>query len=190
MPIFGIFRPSGEREAAVKLYFELVAQARRPEFYSRLGVPDTVDGRFDMIALHAFLVLNRLKRDRHRTAGVGQALFDVLFEDMDRNLREMGVGDLSVGKRIKAMGKAFYGRIAAYETGLASEVGPEDEGNLLEDALRRNLYRHGDPGPLQLAGLADYLKTEVEALGRQDVAAFLSGRVDFGPPPLSDSVRL
>ncbi len=159
------------------LYVTLVAQARRPDFYVHCGVPDTADGRFDMILLHAFLVLRRLKRDRQRTAELGQALFDVMFADMDRNLREMGVGDLGVGRRVKAMAAAFYGRIAAYEAGLA------DDDATLAAALGRNLYRKSEPSPAQVASIAGYLRREAAALDAQPLAGLLAGAVSFGPPP-------
>ncbi|MGB1548449.1 MAG: ubiquinol-cytochrome C chaperone family protein, partial [Alphaproteobacteria bacterium] len=99
------------KQSARTLYTQIVAQARRKEFYTAGGVPDTLDGRFEMLALHAFLVLYRLKRlDADELA---QALFDMMFADMDENLREIGVGDLSVDKRVKRMVSAFYGRVVA-----------------------------------------------------------------------------
>ena len=97
---------------AAGLYGAVVAQARQVVFYRDLGVPDTVDGRFELIVLHMVLLLRRLNREGDDGAALRQALFDVLLDDMDRSLREMGVGDLGVGRRVKAMGKAFYGRDA------------------------------------------------------------------------------
>lgn len=158
--------------AADGLYAALVEQARCPEFYVALGVPDTVDGRFEMIALHAFLVLNRLKGEPGQAA-FAQALFDTMFADMDRSLREMGVSDLSVGRHVKNMAKGFYGRVAAYESGLA-DAGPAK----LDDALRRNVYgtlaEAPDPGPL-----ARYLRASVAALAAQSVAEVAAGRPRF-----------
>src|SRR5579885_2019728 len=103
-----------QKPAAAALYRAVVAQARAPAFYVAYGVPDTLDGRFDLIALHMFLVLHRLKSDTDAST-VSQALFDIMFDDMDRSLREMGVGDLGVGRRVRAMAEALYGRMAAYE---------------------------------------------------------------------------
>ena len=103
------------RDSARLLYAAVVARAREPVFYTRFRVPDSLDGRFDMIALHAFLVLRRLKEEGADGAALGQALFDVIFSDMDRSLREMGAGDLGVGRRVKRMARGFYGRIAAYD---------------------------------------------------------------------------
>ena len=167
--------PNDDCRFAHDLYDSVVRQARRPEFYLNCDVPDSVDGRFDMIALHAFLVLRRLKRDHERTADLAQIFFDTMFDDMENNLREMGAGDLGVSRRVKAMAKAFYGRIAAYEAGLA---GGDD---ILADALLRNLYRRGeceDPG-----AMCRYMRSESEALDAMDIDRLLLGEVSFGLPP-------
>jgi cytochrome b pre-mRNA-processing protein 3 len=164
-------------EAARDLYGKIVAQARRPAFYNDCGVPDTLDGRFELVALHAFLVLHRLKRDGAASAGLAQSLFDVLFLDMDVSLRELGVGDLGVGRRVKAMAQGFYGRIGAYEAGLAQ--GEET----LVAALGRNLYGTVDPPARDLRAMAGYLRREAAGLAGQDLRDLMSGRVVFGPPP-------
>jgi cytochrome b pre-mRNA-processing protein 3 len=97
-----------------------VAAARQEVFYARWAVPDTVDGRFDMIALHLFLVLERLKGEGQAVEDFRQVLTDTFFQDMDRSLREMGVGDISVGKKVRKMAEAFYGRVQAYAAALSS----------------------------------------------------------------------
>jgi len=135
MPFPWFFRTSPATEAAHRLYVAIQHQARSPEFHARLGVPDTLDGRFDLLALHMFLVLRRLKAEGKNASELAQRLFDMLFDDMDRSLREMGVADLGVGKRVKAMAQALYGRIAAYDAGL-TQTGDDR----LKEALRRNLY--------------------------------------------------
>ncbi len=177
MRVFELFRPSRHAEAAQGLYQALVAQARRTEFYLTRGVPDTVDGRFDMIALHAAIVLRRLKQDHERTAELSQALFDAMFADMDQNLREMGVGDLVVGKRVKGMVKMFYGRLSAYETGLA------EGDDVLARALRRNLFRKDEPRPRDVAAMADYVRRAAASLDAQPAERLLAGEVSFGSPP-------
>jgi cytochrome b pre-mRNA-processing protein 3 len=101
------------------IYGMIVTQAREPLFYRDLAVPDTVNGRFDLLVLHLWMVLRRF-RSIPSAATVSQALFDRFCDDMDANLREMGVGDLTVPKRMQAFGEAFYGRAAAYDTALAS----------------------------------------------------------------------
>lgn len=162
--------------AATRLYVRVVEQARLPLYYLAHGVPDTPDGRFDMIAVHAALLLRRLRRDHERTEQLAQTVFDLMFADMDQNLREMGVGDLAVGKRIKRMAQGFYGRLAAYEAGLAD---PSDR--LLKDALLRNVYRHGAPGVGQLDGLATYVRHQGEWLDAISTERLCGGALDFAP---------
>jgi len=163
---------SRHNAAASGLYAALVEQARRPDFYARHGIPDTVDGRFEMIVLHMFLVLRRLRGEAGAEA-FGQALFDAMFADMDRSLREMGVSDLSVGRHVKTMAKSFYGRAAAYESGLAE---PGDE--TLGEALRRNAYGTL-PAPPDPAPLAAYMRASAAALAAQPVDELMAGRPRF-----------
>ena len=164
--------------AAHPLYGHIVAQARQPDFYLAGEVPDTVQGRFEMIALHMFLVLHRLKQEGGQGADLAQDLFDLMFQDMDRNLRELGTGDLSVGKRIKALAKELYGRIAAYEAGLNRGPGTTD----LEQALARNVFANEQVTPGGLKVLADYLRRSVEALAIQSYDDISAGRVVFAAP--------
>lgn len=180
MVFFRIFQRRPKIDPAHLLYVGLVAQARHPGFFRTGGVPDTVDGRFDMVALHAFLVLRRLSGPGCKAAetGLAQQVFDMMFADMDRNLREMGVGDLAVGAKIRAMVEAFYGRVAAYETGLAAA----GDGVLI-DAIARNLYRGATPSPRQLTQTSAYLRREARALARVMPETLLAGEISFGPPP-------
>ncbi|MEX2649525.1 MAG: ubiquinol-cytochrome C chaperone family protein [Alphaproteobacteria bacterium] len=140
-----IGRLRARRERAHRLYTALVQQARSPAFYRDLGVPDTLDGRFDLIVLHAFLVVRRLRGIAGEGSPLGQAVFDVMMADMDQGLRALGVGDLGVGRRIKAMSQAFMGRCAAYDE--ACRSGTES----LALALERNLYRSGSAAPSRAA---------------------------------------
>jgi len=158
--------------AASGLYAALVEQARRPVFYASLGVPDTVDGRFEMVALHMFLVLHRLKAEPG-TEAFAQALFDTMFADMDRSLREMGVSDLSVGRHVKNMAKGLYGRIAAYEGGLHDATGA-----MLTEALRRNVYGTLTTPP-DATPLAAYLRASAASLALQDAAGIMAGGPRF-----------
>lgn len=177
MAFFGLFRRSPEEGPAAALYGTVVAQSRRPEFYEFLGVPDTVDGRFDMIVVHAFLLLRRLKNEPSDVKNLPQVFFDTMFGDMDRSLREMGAGDLGVGRRVKAMAKSLYGRMAAYERGLA---GPSGE---LDEALARNLYGTVQADPTHVAAMATYMRQEVRGLEQQSGADLMSGQVVFGDVP-------
>lgn len=176
--MFGLFKSHTRYDKqARRLYAAIVGQARRPEFYLNGGVPDTPDGRFDLILVHAFLVFHRLKDDHKDSDGIGQAVFDLMFADMDQSLREMGLGDIGVSHRIKGMAKAFYGRVAAYEAGL--RAGDTE----LRAALQRNLYRKAAPTDRQLAGLAEYMARESLSIGGLLIDDIRAGEIEFGPPP-------
>jgi len=177
-----LFHDRAAEEAAALLYEAIVAQARRPEFYRALGVPDTLDGRFEMIALHAIVVLRQLRTDGPDAARTAQALFDRMFADFDRSFREMGAGDLGVGRRVKLLAKQFYGRLAAYGAGL------EDRDGALADAVGRNIYGGMTPSPDQVAAMSAYLRREASAVAAQDAAERRSGAVRFGAPPALEPV--
>jgi cytochrome b pre-mRNA-processing protein 3 len=180
MRLFEAFRRPIEEAMAEQLYRIIVEQARQPVFYSDLGVPDTPDGRYDMIAAHVILVLRRLRDAHFETRKLAQALFDLMLADMDQNLREMGVGDLAVGKRVKGMAMAFYGRLAAYGAALR-----DDNAAALQAALSRNLYRKAMPEVTQVAAMATYLRREAARLDGEPVASLIAGRLRFGSAPLS-----
>jgi cytochrome b pre-mRNA-processing protein 3 len=173
-----LFRRNPLREAATQAYAAVVEHARRPQFFTDLGVPDTIDGRFELICLHAFLYLHRLKSEGDPGASLGQFFFDLMFADFDRSLRELGTGDLSVGREVQKMAQAFYGRIHAYENGLDAAGDTE-----LHAALRRNLYGTATPTDAHIALMAAYLRDEEARLARQDPAGLLRGTVTFGLPP-------
>lgn len=164
------------RDAAALAYGRVVEQARQPVFFAGYGVPDTLDGRYELICLHAFLYLYRLKADRPRSAELSQAFFDAMFADLDRALREMGTGDLSVGKHVKRMARGFYGRIRAYQDGI------ESADSALAAALERNLFGTVPGSSPQIAGMARYVQAAVGELARQPAAQLLSGRVRFPAP--------
>jgi len=166
-------RPSGSTIDA--LYGAIVAQARLPVFYAGFGVPDTIEGRFDMIVLHLVLVLRRLRREAELTK-LAQGLFDSFCRDMDHNLREMGIGDLSVPMEMTRLGEAFYGRQRAYEEALSGA----DAAAPLAAALGRNVFS-GDR-PRSAALLADYVLRAAARLGATDAAALGHGRLAFFDP--------
>ncbi len=155
------------------LYACIVAQARQKLFYQEYGVPDTPNGRFEMITLHAYFVMRRLKEIGEGGTDLSQALFDHFFTDMDRNLREMGVGDLSVGKKIKSLAISVYGRIKAYDDGLAGEAGD------LADALIRNLYADVSPEDAQVSRMETYVRANIAASTGWTFSAIQSGKVEF-----------
>jgi len=177
-----IFSFSDTKKMAHRLYIVLVKQARQPAFYETCGVADTLAGRFDMIAIHAILVLRRLQREGDATKELAQALFDYMFDDFDLNLRETGVGDTGIGKRIKKMGTGFYGRMAVYNEGLDS-----DDAQILRDALDRNLYRGTNSTAHNLKLIADYMKRESTYLEGVDIDSVTQGNFEFGPPPAGKS---
>jgi cytochrome b pre-mRNA-processing protein 3 len=159
--------PRGTIEA---IYGMIVTQAREPLFYRDLAVPDTVNGRFDLLLMHLWLVLRRLKA----TGGgkeLSQVLFDHFCNDMDDNLRELGVSDLKVPKKMQAFGEAFYGRTAAYD--MALTAGPE----ALAQALCKNVLNGENIEKARQ--LAAYAVSVMAALDRQDEAALESGTFNF-----------
>jgi cytochrome b pre-mRNA-processing protein 3 len=163
-------KSAARKEFAARLEAQLVARARDPIFFRALNVPDTVDGRFDMVALHGWLVLDRLKAAGMDAAA--QALTDILFVSFDEALREQGTGDMGMGRRMKAFANAFFGRLAAYG-------GAKDKA-MLAEALTRNVWRGGavdDHATL----LAEYVMRARACLARSDLA---SGALDFGPLPV------
>jgi len=165
--------------AAAHLYGRFASQARLPDFYLSLGVPDTVDGRFEMVALHAFLIFRRLKGQGAEIDRLAQATYDVMFKEMDLALRELGAADLGVGRRIKHMTEALNGRIQAYETGLAAT----DDGQL-QEALARNLYGTVTPDKASLAAMAGYLRDNAVALESQETGKIIAGEIAFQAPQL------
>jgi cytochrome b pre-mRNA-processing protein 3 len=158
------------------IYGMIVTQAREPLFYRELAVPDTVNGRFDMVVLHLWMVLRRLQP----VAGgqqQSQALFDRFCDDMDGNLREMGVGDLTVPKRMQAFGEAFYGRAAAYD--LALDAGEEP----LAQALCRNILNGAEIEKARR--LAVYVQAAITALAALDEATLRDGAWQFPSPDVA-----
>jgi cytochrome b pre-mRNA-processing protein 3 len=160
------------------IYGMIVTQAREPLFYRDLAVPDTVNGRFDMLVLHLWMVLRRLK-PLEGGAGLSQALFDRFCDDMDGNLREMGVGDLTVPKRMQAFGEAFYGRAAAYDLALAAGEEP------LAQALCKNILNGAEIENAR--ALARYAKAAIAALAGLDETTLRGGSWQFPSPVLSDA---
>lgn len=164
---------------ASDLYTTIVERSRAPVFYADLGVPDAVIGRFEMIALHAFLVFRRLSTAGAEGRALSQHTHDLMFADMDRSLRELGIGDMGISKRVKSLARNLYGRIEAYSDGLS-----ENE-DVLVEALRRNVYATAEEAiaDAQVVTLARYLTREATALADQTDAALLAGRVAFGTLP-------
>jgi cytochrome b pre-mRNA-processing protein 3 len=180
--IFPRFRRPARTDTISALYGMIVAQARLPCFYRDYAVADTVNGRFDLIVLHLALVLDRLAQDE-ALKSLGQGIFDRFCEDMEHNLREMGISDLKVPKEMQRMGEAFYGRAQAYQAALAA-----DGDAVLTQAIARNIYggsppKSSKPDLPDLAPLlAAYMRLAVLDLRAQSRASLAQGDLRFPDP--------
>lgn len=161
-------KAAARKDAVRRLYDALVARSRDPVFFRAFAVADTIDGRFDMMALHAWLVLARLQQAGRQAEA--QILTDIIFTGFDEALREQGAGDMGLGRRIKAMADAFFGRLKAYDG-----AGDDDA---MAEALARNLYR-GGLVDARARALAAYIRS-----ARRHLSESPEDRLDFGPPPL------
>ena len=159
------------RQLAGELHAALVARARQPEFFATFGIKDTLDGRFDLIVLHAWLVLERLREAG--ASSLSQAFIDAVFVGFDEGLRELGAGDIGMGKRVKKLADAFYGRMQAY-----GDASDEAE---MEAALIRNLYRGAPEAGAK--PMAHYVMSARSSLKSSDIE---NGQLDFGPMPLRE----
>ena len=152
------------------LHDAAVAQSRMPAFYRDMGVPDSIEGRFELLTMHVILLLDRLKAE----PAIRQSLFDTFVSDLDGALREMGVGDLSVPKRMKGLGGVFYGRAKAFEDACAALP---DESPLL-DLIRRTILE-GAIGA-DARALAAYIRSSRECLADQTTSAIVGGSLTWG----------
>jgi len=155
---------AARKKHAARLYDGVVSRSREPVFYSEMGVADSLDGRFDMLVFHAWLVLAELKG-----SNLAQELTNLIFTGFDEAMREQGAGDMGIGHKLKAMANAFYGRLSAYD-------GAKNEQELAA-AVAKNLWRGGpiDARAFALAGYA--------ARARQSLRRSLPDTLDFGPLP-------
>ncbi len=180
--ILATFRRRRNTHIIQLLYGAIVAQARLPVFYMLYGVEDTVDGRFELIVLHLVLLIRRLARPETERAqrtfdpALGQPLFDAFCRDLDDNLREMGVGDLAVPRKMRSFGEAFYGRQTAYEAALAAADEHE-----LEKALARNIFGLADVDE-RAVRLAQYARAAATQLDAVPEDMLLTGRALFPGP--------
>jgi cytochrome b pre-mRNA-processing protein 3 len=166
-----LFSSAGREETARQIYELIVAKARQPALYRDLAVADTLAGRYDMLVLFAVLVMHRLGEGPSTARDLGQKIFDVMFRDMDRALREMGVGDLSVGRRVRQLAGIFSGRARVYRAAIAGRNEME-----LRDALRRNLFPDA-ASEEAVCRLAQYASRCVTSLDRQSMADLSAGRI-------------
>ena len=184
----GAFLKRGGRNelvAARELYRCVVEAARAPTLYRDAGIPDTVDGRFDSIAFHTYFLFQRMSR-KPGWEEVGGLLADEIIADMDRSMREMGIGDMSIGKKVQKAAKAFYGRMDVYwgalhpksaESDTVGEPMNDDTADALVEAIERNIFR-GETAPGAIP-LAEYAQRQIAFLEEQSDADILAGRVRF-----------
>lgn len=178
MPLASLFRRKPFERQGFELYGAAVAAARQPRPFAEWGVPDTTAGRFEIICLTAGLLIRRLKAEANQTGdALAQAVFDAMFSDMDVSLREMGVGDLSVGKKVKFLWESFHGRATSYEAAMAEE----DDAPLAE-AIARNVWSGHEPPEGAPARLADWARRVAANLSAQPVEGLVAGRVAFPVP--------
>lgn len=173
-------RADTQEEKALAVYSAIVAQARHPDLYREFEVPDTPEGRLEMILLHTVILFHRLRREGAEGTALSQGVFDVFIADMDRSLREMGVGDLGVPKRMKAIGRSFYGRADAY----GEPISMTDH-DALAAAIQRNLFpeaAEAETGQAATA-LAGYVLAISAALGKRSMEAITNAKFDL-PAPL------
>jgi cytochrome b pre-mRNA-processing protein 3 len=180
--LLSLMRRGRHERVGFELYGAAVTAARAPTLYTAIGVPDTLDGRFDMVSLYVFLVIRRLVREAAPGPDLAQAVFDAMFSDMDVNLREMGVGDLSVGRKVRAMWEAFHGRSAAYTAAL-------NAGNMasFEAALSRNVWRGALP-PVGAATALRHVALMAEAyLAARRLSTLMTGLIEI---PRAEKIAL
>jgi cytochrome b pre-mRNA-processing protein 3 len=170
------FRRRRDREAAERLYAASVTAARDPVLYTDYRVPDTLQGRFEMVALHLFPLLHRLMHDPGDDPELARLISESFVADMDAAFREMGVGDIVVPKRMNTLYRSFAGRISAYNAALGSDDGT------LAATIARNVFPD-DPDGAPAAELAAYVRASAEALRRPDLQALRQGEALFSAPP-------
>lgn len=170
--ISSLFKKKPNQRAIQEVYASIVAQSRQSIFYADWQVPDSVTGRFDMVALHMCMILRRLKTAKDEDREFSQSLFDWFFRDMDRSLREMGAGDMAVPKRIQKMGELFYGMLASIGDAI-----DEDDQVALQEALSRNIFGGEHPGSLQ--PIANYLISLDQDLNQIETPTILAGTLSM-----------
>ena len=169
---FGLLRRRQERHVADALYSRIVDASRQPAFFTGFAVPDTLDGRFEMLSLHMFIALNRLVGDGEAESALARTVMESFVRDMDSALRELGVSDIRVPKRMKTLYGSFGGRIAGYRLAVA------EGGEALHAALARNIFSDGG-NPDHVIGLADYTIAALDMAGRSAANDFHGASIEF-----------
>jgi cytochrome b pre-mRNA-processing protein 3 len=168
------FAKDEARRSVAALYGAVMAAARRPDLFEKTGLPDRFETRFELLALHMFLILARLKTEGAAGKSIMRALTEYMVDDLDRTLREAGIGDVGVAKRMKKLMSGFYGRVLAYEKAL--EAGDEKE---ILRTLDRNLFAEVDTDVAKLETMRGYIFKQRAALAGQALSEFDEGRAPF-----------
>lgn len=171
-----LFQPNPIEDQASALYITLASQSRKTFFYTTLQVPDTIDGRHELLVLHLFLLMRRLQQEGTTYEEFCRALAEIHFSNMDLSLRELGVGDTGVGKRIRKMAEAFFGRMHAYEDALGSR-------EAFTESLRRNVYGTVEVDDVTASKLADYALNTLKFLQSLKPETILAKDFAFNPLP-------
>ncbi|MTI09628.1 ubiquinol-cytochrome C chaperone family protein [Curvivirga aplysinae] len=175
--VLDLFKGAADKGPVGTLYSNIVAQARSVSFYRDLGVADDLDGRFDMIALHYFLAMDRMRQDE-TLMEISQKLANLVIADMDRSLREMGVGDMKVGKKVQDMGLALYGRMEMYDHALMEEI-EDSQKSKLGEAIMRNVYRRNEDISSNAQKIVDYVFSQREYLKLNSTDEIANGHLKF-----------
>ena len=184
--IFVWFKPPGfnmfkyynkkklRKKTAHEIYGSIVTQARKPLFYAQWHIPDTVEGRFELLVMHMSLVLHRLKDGGQETKELGRLVAETFIDDLDNSFREMGVGDLKVPKKMKTASEAYFGRLQSYSAALDGD-GDSD----MIDTLVRNIDDSESPGPINMSALADYMLRSARVLSELELEEISGRRLVF-----------
>lgn len=177
-----LFKPKSHRMRAERLLEAISAQARLPVFYETFGVADTIDGRFDMMAVHGAIVFRAARAKGAEGANLAQDTTDLMFMAFDDAIRSLGVGDQGIPRRVKAMAKAYIGRAISY-----SEAVERRDHAALQQALERNIYRGEAPNADRLADFAQYVMGEAVRLESLRLEAFQTSALQFSAPSVVTS---
>ncbi len=174
-----LFKDKKLERSAHNLFAQIIEHTRQPVFYTDYAVEDSLDGRFDLMAMHMSLVINKLDQSAQEqpVSDLKRMLQEAMFDNLDLAMREVGVGDLGVGKRVKEMAEAFYGRIKKYQEHLKLH-----DRSKLQEAIHRNLYRERETSPGILDGITDYYLEQWQNINEYDLSGVLAGNVRFNLP--------
>lgn len=179
--MFGLFRNKARDAQIARLYDQILAQSRDPALFLEGGVPDTVEGRTDMMLLHLFLLMHRLNDEQSEVRDIAQGVCDRFFAELDRAMREMGVGDLTVPKKMRKIADIYTGCSSSYGNALRK---PDDDE--LAQALLRNVFGLDEARLPQAQALAAYVRRTAKALAETSLASLAAGSLPFPSPALGE----